>query len=150
MRVFSMLWALPLFLAGCGDKSAVSLSANISNGTVKVENGAFGASASGGFKLRLALGPEASGSVKVTPQTFQLLSQASAVLVDQLPVITSTQFPITIGKGENQDVDFTFTGSMVDHDAACAGSLTFFGALDDAAGSSSYPVKSSPVTPSCD
>src|ERR1700712_4164871 len=99
MRRFSMLWALPLFLFGCGDKSAVSLSANVTNGAVSVEKGTFGASASGSFKLQLALGPEASSSVKVTPQTFQLLTQAKAVLIDQLPITTSTPLPITIAKG---------------------------------------------------
>ena len=149
MRGLSLLWALPLLLAGCGDKSAVSLSANVTNGTVTVENGAFGASASGGFKLRLALGPEASAPVKVSPQTFQLLTQAKAVVIDQLPVTTSTPIPITIGKGENQDVEFAFTGATVDHDLACAGPLTIFGSLGDAMGSSSYPVTSSPITPSC-
>lgn len=145
-----MLWALPLFLAGCGDKSAVSLSANITNGVVQVDTGAFGATASGSFKLRLALGPEASGSVKVRPQTFQLLGQDKAVVVDQLPITTSTPFPVTIDKGGNQDVEFAFTGSMVDHDTACAGPLTFLGAVDDASGSGSYPVTSGPVTPNCD
>ncbi|MEO7034440.1 MAG: hypothetical protein ABI548_11105 [Polyangiaceae bacterium] len=150
MRVFSMLWVLPLFLAGCGDKSAVSLSAHITNGVVTVDNGTFGASASGSFKLRLALGPEASASVKVTPQAFQLLGQANVLVVDQLPVTTSSPSTITIDKGGNQDVEFAFTGAMVDHDAACAGPLTFVGALDDSSGNSSYPVASGPVTPSCD
>ncbi len=145
-----MFWALPLFLAGCGDKSAVSLSANITQGSVKVESGVFGASASGTFEMVLALGPEASGSQTVTPQGFQLLTQAKAVLVDQLPIETTTALPITLGKGESKTVDFTFTGAMVDHDAACAGSLNIVGSVDDKAGTSSQRVSSSGLTPSCD
>jgi hypothetical protein len=150
MRGFWMLWALPLFLAGTGDKSAVSLSANITEGSVKVESGVFGASASGSFEMVLALGPEASGSQTVTPQNFQLLTQAKAVLVDQLPIETTTPIPITIGKGESKTVDFTFTGSMVDHDAACAGLLNIVGSVNGATGSGSQPVTSGGLTASCD
>ena len=150
MRGFSMLCALPLLLAGCGDKSAVSLSANITQGSVKVESNAFGASASGSFEMLFALGPEASGSQTVTPQNFQLLAQDKAVLADQLPIKTTTPIPITIGKGESKTVDFSFTGSMVDHDAACAGLLSIVGSVNDATGSGSQRVASSGLTPSCD
>ena len=145
-----MLWALPLFLLGCGDKSAVSLSANVGSGVVHVENGTFGGSASGSFKLRLSLGPEASGPVKVTPQSFQLLTQAKAVVADQLPITTDTSIPITIGKGENQDVDFAFTGATVDLAVACPGPLTITGSLEDSTSSASYLVTSPLITPTCD
>ncbi|MEP7052312.1 MAG: hypothetical protein ABJB12_18240 [Pseudomonadota bacterium] len=150
MRGLTLFFALPLALAGCGDKSAVSLSANITAGSVTVESSVFGASASGSFDVLLALGPEASASRTVTPQNFQLVSESKAVLADQLPIETTTPIPITLGKGESKTVSFTFKGSMVDHDTACAGPLSIVGAVDDATGSGSQRVASSGLTPSCD
>jgi hypothetical protein len=150
MRRLNWLCALPFLLAGCGDKSAISLSANITQGSVKVQNGAFGASASGDFEMLLALGPEASGSRTVTPQNFQLVDEAKAVVADQLPVKTATPIPIAIGKGESTTVNFTFADSMVDHDMACAGPLFIVGSVDDASGTGSQRVSSAGLTPSCD
>jgi hypothetical protein len=150
MRGFSMLWALPLFLAGCGDKSAVSLSANITQGSVKVENGVLGATASGSFDMLFALGPEAPGPRSVRPQNFQLLAQDKTVLADQLPIASPSSAAITIAKGESKTVHFTFESIAVDHDQACAGTVSITGSVEDETGSGSQLVASGPVTPSCD
>lgn len=147
---FIWLCALPFLLAGCGDKSAISLSANIPDGSVKVQSGVFGASASGNFEMLLALGPEASDSRTVTPQNFQLVNDAKAVVADQLAVETTTPIPITIGKGESTTVSFMFADAMVDHDTACAGSLFIVGSVDDASGMGSQRVSSGALVPSCD
>src|SRR5882724_1165832 len=122
MRRSLLISSLPLLVAGCSAKDAVSLSVRLSPAAVTVKNGVFGGSASGSFQLTLTLGPEASGPATVTPENFSLETLRGAPLVPVLSLAPATA-PWLINKGETKSLTFTFTDQQVDHDAACAGQV---------------------------
>jgi len=150
MRLWLALCSAALLLAACGDKSAVSLSAQITQGTVQVADTAFGdAALSGSFSLLLALGPEASGSTTVTLGNFSLQDANGAALVDVLSLDSTPPFPINVDKGGSQTVTLTFAKDSVDRAALCAGQVRIVGSLMDTLKGGTDPVSSAPLTPDC-
>ena len=128
----------------------MTLSATMGQASVSVAKGAFGASASGAFQIHLIVGGEASGADTVTIQNFQLVDRSQTALIDPLPIMTTSQTPITVDKGSSQSVDFTFKDATVDQTAACAGPVAIIGSVSDTLGDGSDTVRSGDITPSCD
>jgi hypothetical protein len=149
MRCSPLVWALPLLLAGCSAKDAVSLSVRISPATVTLQNGAFGHSASGSFQTKLTLGPEASGPTMVSAENFALQTQSGQPLIDVLMLTPDMTFPLNVGKGESKTVTFTFTDQLLDHDAACGDPLEILGSFSDTLKGGTDSTMSDPITPSC-
>ena len=150
MRFSSLALALPLCLVSCGDKSAVSLSAQVNQANVTVTSTALVTTTSGGFELLLELGPEASGPTTVTLGNFALQTAAGSPLIDPLPVDPgSTTFPLVVNKGGSQTAMFSFTSSKGDHDAICAGQVIIVGSVMDSLKGGTDPLSSPPFTPSC-
>jgi len=149
MLRLSALWALPALLVACGDAGDVSLTVETLAPTVTVTDGAFGASASGRFTLKLTLGSESSGSTQVTPDSFALQTESGAALVDPLDASPGATIPIKVDKGQTVNVSFTFEGVQVDRDAVCAGSVRIVGSLMDSLKGASDPFRSALITPDC-
>jgi hypothetical protein len=150
MRFWSAFWLLPALLVACGDKSAVSLSADVTSASVKVEDTAFGAALSGSFALSLALGPEASGPTHVTLGNFSLQTAGGAALIDVLNLQSTPTFPVDVAKGGSQTVSFTFDQDSVDRAALCAGQVRIVGSVMDSLKGGTDPISSFLITPDCD
>ncbi len=150
MRFWLALCSAALLLAACGDKSAVSLSAQIPDASVSVADTAFGdATLSGSFSLLLALGPEASGPTNVTLGNFSLQDANGAALVDVLSLTSNPEFPVDVDKGGSKTVAFTFSKDSVDRAALCAGQVRIVGSLMDSLKGGTDPVSSGLLTPDC-
>jgi len=151
MRFWPLVLALPLGLSSCGDKSAVSLTVVMDQATVTAQDGTFGATLGGGFELKFALGPEASGSSTVTLGSFILQNASGAALVDPVEVTASgASFPLVIEKGQNKAVTFTLMSSKtVDRDALCAGQVKIVGTVMDSLKGGTDAVSSELLTPTC-
>lgn len=152
MRFTPFVWAMPALLSmACGDKSAVSLSADISEATIKVRDDAFGnSSLTGTFTLRLTLGPEAAGPTTVTLGNFSLNNARGASLVDALDVASQTSFPLVLSKGSTKDVTFTLSAGAVEATSICSSdSLRVVGAVMDTLKGGTDPVQSLPIMPDC-
>ncbi len=150
MRFWLALCSAALFLAACGDKSAVSLSAYVSDASLKVTDTPFGdAALSGSFSVVLNLGPEASGPTHVTLGNFSLQGADGAALVDVLSLTSNPEFPVDVDKGGSKTVSFTFSKDSVDGAALCAGQVVIVGSLMDSLKGGSDPVISAPITPDC-
>jgi hypothetical protein len=150
MRFSSFALALPLCLVSCGDKSAVSLTAQVDQANVTVTTAPLGSTTTGGFELKLELGSEASGPTTVTLGNFTLQTAAGSPLIDPLPVDPgSTTFPVVVNKGSSQTIMFTFSSSKGDHGAICAGQVMIVGSVMDSLKGGTDPLSSVPFTPSC-
>jgi hypothetical protein len=153
MRFWPLVLALPLGLSSCGDKSAVSLTVVMDQATVTAQDGALGAALGGGFELKFALGPEASGSTTVTLGSFAVQNASGAALVDPVEVMASgASFPLVIEKGGNQAVTFTLspkTLKQADRDALCAGQVKIVGTVMDSLKGGTDAVSSELLTPTC-
>jgi len=149
MRSWSALVVLPALLFACGgDKSDISLSVLMTDESVKVSDGAFGA-LSGGFELRLELGGYSSGSTQVSLGNFSLETEAGAPLVEILDLEPSVSFPINLDAGDAQSVVFQLSADGVDRDALCAGRVRIVGSLLDTLKGGTEPVRSATLTPDC-
>ena len=148
MRLWFCL--LPAFLLACSaDASDVSLSASISNASIKVTNSAF-AGVEGGFRLDLSLGSYSNTSTQVTLGKFELQAESGAVLADLADATPEPMFPVELNKGESKQVVFTFDGIGVDdRDAACAGRVRIVGSVMDSLKAGTVPVRSGLITPDC-
>jgi hypothetical protein len=151
MRSSLLALALPLCLVSCGDKSAVSLTAQVDQASVTVQTAPLvGAMVTGSFELKLELGPEASGPTTVTLGNFALQTTSGGSLVDSLPVDSgSTTFPLVVNKGSTETATFTFNVAKGDHDAICAGQVIIVGSVMDSLKGGTDPLQSAPITPTC-
>jgi hypothetical protein len=144
-----MLWIFPASLVACSiSASDLSLSARISDESIKVTNGAF-AGLEGSFKLQLALGSEANGSTRVSLPTFELQNEAGERLADLSDATPEPMFPIDLNKGESKGVVFTIDGIGVDRAKACAGPVRIVGSVMDTLKAGTQPVRSGAITPDC-
>ena len=149
MRLWSVFWVVPALLAACGDKSAVSLSAFVSDAVVSVSDTAFGSGLAGSFRVQLSLGPEASGSTQVSLGNFSLQTESGAPLVDVLELESDTAFPLQIDKGGSKDVNFTFKQDSADRESVCAGKVRIVGSVMDSLKGGTDQVDSVAITPDC-
>ncbi|MEO6598804.1 MAG: hypothetical protein ABIQ16_02960 [Polyangiaceae bacterium] len=149
MRFLPTFLLLPVALAACGSKGAVSLVVGIEQPTVSLVDGAAGASLSGSFQLELALGPEASGSTHVTLGNFSLQTEAGAPLIEVLNLTSTPEFPIDVAKGDSQIARFTFNKDGVDRDEVCAGKVRIVGSVMDSIKGGTDPVSSDLIMPDC-
>jgi len=149
MRLLSVFWVTPLLLAACGDKSAVSLSAFVSDAVVSVPDTAFGSALAGSFRVQLSLGPEASGSTQVSLGNFSLQTESGAPIVDVLTLESDVAFPLQVDKGGSKDVNFTFKKDSIDRDAVCAGKVRIVGSVMDTLKGGTDQVGSTAITPDC-
>jgi hypothetical protein len=150
MRFSLLVLGLPLCLVSCGDKSAVSLTAQVDQAAVMVQAAPLGTTVTGSFELKLELGPEASGPTTVTLGNFALQTASGGPLVDSLPVDSgSTTFPLVVNKGSTETTTFSFNVAKGDHDAICAGQVIIVGSVMDSLKGGTDPLQSAPFTPSC-
>ena len=149
MRFLTALPVFFLFLAACGDKSAVSLSADISAAALNVRPTAFGSALSGSFQLNLNVGPEASGAATVMLGNFSVQSAAGAPLIDVLPLETTSVFPLVVDKGSTKQAAFTFMVDSVDRTALCTGQVRIVGSVMDSLKGGTDPVSSALIATDC-
>ncbi len=147
MRLWSALWVLPALLVACGSASDVSLSVQVTDESIKVQDTAFGAALSGGFQLRFELGSYASGSTEVSPGNFELQTEAGQVLADLREATPDTDYPIKLSKGESKQVVYTFEEISVDRNELCAGTVRIVGSVMDSLKGGTLPVRSEAITP---
>lgn len=135
---------------GCGDKGAVTLTAQLLDPTLSTQAGALGASLAGSFELRLDLGPEAPKSISVTPGAFAL-HNASGELTP-LTVSFDSPPPYELAKGQSKSVvaslDSTKLIPAAVRDALCAGEVWYTATLSDTL-SGTTSARSASFSPAC-
>lgn len=149
MRFLLALSLLSAVLLSCGDKSAVSLSGNLSDPSVSVQDTAFGAALSGRFKLQLSLGPEAAGPSSVMLGNFSLQTEGGVPLLQVLRTESTTNFPLVVEIGSSKSATFTFSEDAVERAAVCAGPLRIIGSIMDTSKGGTEPVTSLPFVADC-
>jgi len=149
MRSRFALWVLPAWLVACSvDASDLSLTAHISEPSIKVTDSAFSA-VNGSFKLELVLGSEANGSTQVSSGDFELQNEAGASLAHLSDAVPDPMFPITLNKGESKQVMFTIEDIGADRSQVCAGRVRIVGSVMDTLKNGMEPVQSELFTPDC-
>jgi hypothetical protein len=149
MRLSSAFWVLPAALVACSvSASDLSLTARISEASIKVTNSAF-SGLQGSFGLALALGSEANGSTQVTGADLELETESGEFLVQLSDAIPEPMFPINLNKGESKQVTFTLDGIGVDRTKACAGRVRIVGSVTDTLKGGSSPVQSGLLSLDC-
>jgi hypothetical protein len=135
--------------AGCvNTDAAVFVDAGIDAPVVNVNQGALGTSVTGSFTVTLHLGARASGPSEVTFGAFAIeKADRSAVVVDSLPVTTSTSSPVGVDPDSDVEVDFAIdTGAdplpQAVVDGLCGGQLVVSGVLEDSLATKSTPIVS--------
>ncbi len=137
---------------GCGTKSSVSLSAAVQNPALSIQTATLGASLSGAFELRLALGSNASESTTVSLEGFSLVRASDqSTLVSPLEAAPDTAFPLDVAVGSSKIVVFTLDDSKLldptDEDAICAEPVRIVGAVRDTlSGGDTTSLTSSDIT----
>lgn len=141
---------LPLWLVGCGSKGAVSLTVDIPEAVLRVQESPLdGPVVTGSFALQLMLGPESSGSTTVTLGNFSLADESGAPIVELLSVDKDVSFPLVIDKGASKTVNFTLTGDSVARDRVCPGPVRLLGSVMDTLKGGTDPVSSRLIMPTC-
>lgn len=149
MRSTFAPWVLPALLVACSvDASDLSLTAHISEPSIKVTDGAFSA-INGSFKLGLVLGSEANGSTQVSSGNFELQNEAGASLAHLSDAVPDPMFPISLNKGESKQVVFTIDDIGVERAEVCAGRVRIVGSVMDTLKNGMEPVQSDLFTPDC-
>jgi hypothetical protein len=149
MRFLPAFLLVPVLLAACGSTGSVSLLVGIDQPAVSVVDGAAGTSLSGSFRVRLALGPEASGSTHVTPGNFSLQTEAGLPVIENLNPTSDPEFAIDVPKGGTQIVSLSFEKDSVDRDLVCTGKLRIVGSVMDSLKGGTDPVSSDLFTADC-
>jgi len=149
MRSKFALWVLPAWLVACSvDASDLSLTAHISEPSIKVTDGAF-SSINGVFKLELVLGSEANGSTQVTSGDFELQNEAGQSLAHLSEAVPNPMFPISLNKGESKQLVFTIDDIGAERTEVCAGRVRIVGSVTDTLKNGMEPVQSELFTPDC-
>ena len=158
-RFFSALMAgaLGASLAGCvaDNETIVFVAPKLEEPSVTVATGALGTTLSGGFRLRLQLGPRASGPSQVTVEKFAIANaDQSPSIVPTLETTADADFPVTIDLDSEKNVTFTidYGGSVLPSataDELCgAGGLRIAGTVKDSLMDGATPVASDVFMPS--
>jgi hypothetical protein len=135
--------------SGCvNTDTAIFVDAGIDGPSLTVAQGPLGSSMSGAFTLTLHLGARAAGASDVTFGTFNLeKADRSAVIVDGLPVSSSTASPVGVEPDTTVEVDFVIDSGadpldMSVIDQICAGDVVISGTIDDSLADKQTPVVS--------
>ena len=151
----AIVFALSAFLASCGSKGSVSLSAMLQNAEISLQQVALGTELAGSFELFLEVGPEADGGSTVSLESFALVRASDqSTLVS--PLTASPQgatFPLDVPKGGKRVVPFDVDGDgLLDAavtDAICAEPVQIVGAVRDTlSGGDVTPLRSIALTAS--
>lgn len=122
--------------SGCGDRSAVALTASIAGANLSLTTAALGSRLDGGLTLVLELGPEAPRATEVTLEVFEVRDATSpgAPIVSPLGLQAIEQ-PIVVGKGERRTVPLVIDQPALLDEAArsrlCAEPVVLGGAVSD-------------------
>lgn len=148
-----ILAALAACAVSCGSKGTVSLSANLQNPQVSVEQAALGAKLGGSFELFLEVGPEAESGSTVSLESFALVRASDqSTLLAPLPAMPDgTTFPLDVPKGGQRVVPFLVgDDDLLDastKDAICAEPVQIVGAVRDTlSGGGVTSVRSTGIT----
>jgi hypothetical protein len=149
--------ALGASAAGCvaDNEAIVFVAPSIEEPSVDVAAGALGTTLTGSFRLRLRLGPRASGPSQVAVQKFEIANaDQSMSIVPTLEAKADADFPVTVNIDSEKNVLFTIDlgGSvlpaMTAEQLCGAGGLTLAGTITDSLQDGATPVASSVFTPS--
>jgi hypothetical protein len=147
---------LALALAGCvgEDDAIVFVDPSIESPAAAVGGSVLGVSLSGGFRMRLVLGPRASGPSQVSLGSFAITdAEQKQPVVPSLTLTASLPLPVTVQPSDDVGVDFTFdTGAETlpaeIKDALCAPSgVRIAGTVQDSLQDGATPVASAPFQP---
>ncbi len=141
-----------MLAAGCGDKSAIALSASIDGAAVTVEQVTLGTRLAGGFDLLLELGPSASAATTVSLGAFALLRASDlSGLVQPLPLTSDVELPVSVGVGKRIDVHLTLDDQKLlradDEGRICAEPVVIKGTVTDSLSGDEVTNVSSPAFP---
>ena len=146
----AIAFAAAFAAVGCGDKGAVTLTAQILNPTLSTADVALGTSLNGSFELRLDLGPEAPRATTVTPGAFAL-HNASGEL-SALTVSFDSPPPYELPKGGSKSIIATLDATKLIEsnlrDSLCAGQVWYAGTLTDTL-SGTTTARSASFTATC-
>jgi hypothetical protein len=157
MRWMSLLGAAVLLgSAGCGNAlstdPAVFVEATVQSPTVDVvQTSAIQKNLTGGFTLKLHLGPRASGAAEVNLQGFALVSlDQKTVIVDSLPLkAQGDTLPIMVEPDSDEEISILIDDRKLDQNEVskvCSFSeARFTGTLTDSLRGGSTPVVTGPV-----
>jgi hypothetical protein len=143
-----LLVATPL-LGGCvaDNETVVFVEPTVEQASVQVGGSALGVTVKGGFKLRLVLGPRASGPSQVKIGAFSIKDAGEkGDVVPALALTSATMFPVTVQPDGEVTVDFTFdTGAstlpVATKDALCApAGVRIAGTIEDSLQQGATPV----------
>ena len=145
-----------LFVAafvGCSAKERVTLSANIRNVDLRVEEGTLGTFLAGGFDLRLALGANAPESTTASLEAFRLVRASDRSELVPTLLLTGAPAELDIAPGQAQTVslvlDATDPISPDSQAGICAEPVQITGAVTDTLSDArTTPVESPAVDPS--
>jgi hypothetical protein len=149
--------AIAASLAGCvaDNEGIVFVAPSLEEPSVNVASGALGTTLTGSFRLRLRLGPRASGPSQVAVQKFEIANaDQSKSIVGTLETSSDAALPVTVDLDSEEIVVFTidYGGTVLPAttgDELCAaGGLTIAGTITDSLQDGATPVASSVFTPS--
>ncbi len=156
LLVLPALVLTALAQAGCAgeDEAIVFVDPSIESPQLAVSGSALGVSLSGGFRLRLVLGPRASGPSQVSLGSFAITdAEQKTPVVASLAVASSVPLPITVQPGSDVGADLIFdTGADTlpaeIEDALCApAGVRIAGTVQDILQDGATPVASEPFQP---
>jgi hypothetical protein len=132
--------ALSALLTGCigDDEAIIFVEPTVSSPQATITGSVLGSTINGSFKLRLVLGPRASGSSTVTLDATSIFDAAGRTdVVPSLSLTPSQSFPLTVAPSSDMEIDVAFdiddqTLDMVTTDRLCAAAgVTIFGRIND-------------------
>lgn len=146
----AMALTAALAAVGCGDKGAVTLTAQILNPTLSTADVALGTSLNGSFELRLDLGPEAPRSTTVTPGAFGLYNASGEIT--SLTVSFDSPPPYELSKGGSKSIVASLDSTkLIDTNlraSVCAGPVWYSATLTDTL-SGTTTARSASFTATC-
>jgi hypothetical protein len=91
------------------DEAIIFVEPSVSSPQGTVVTNVLGSTINGSFKLRLVLGPRASGSSKVTIGSVNITdTQGKTTIVPSLSVTTSQSFPLDVPPSSDINIDVTY------------------------------------------
>lgn len=150
------LLALTPFAAGCigDDEAIIFVEPSISAPQAALAGSVLGSTVTGSFKLRLVLGPRASGSSSVTIGSVNITdATGKTTLVPSLSLMTSKPLPLDVPPSSDITLDVTYdlgdkTVSMMTADTLCTGAgITISGTINDSLENHATPFISEAFKP---
>jgi hypothetical protein len=103
------LYVFCLSSACVNTDAAVFVEPTVNKPEATVSTSALGVGLKGSFQLSLHLGPRATGSSQVTPESFTILDAGKkASIVSALPASTEVALPVAVELDSDVDIPFTF------------------------------------------